>query len=101
LGAGLATTVRLKLHESRHMRATLKTLAPRNRPRSDRRVPRKPPVRTQTTQLNIRMTDRQRERLEADAAKLVTGICGARVHLGPWLLGLGLADADKILGAKK
>jgi hypothetical protein len=64
-------------------------------------VPRKPPVRTQTTQLNIRLTDEQRNRLEAAAMKLVTGIPGARVHIGPWLLELGLAEADRILAAKK
>ena len=83
------------------MHARTKVLARRGRLRSDRRVPRKPPVRTQTSQINIRLTDEQRSRLEAATSKLVANIRGAKVNLGPWLLELGLAEADKILGQGK
>jgi hypothetical protein len=61
-------------------------------------MPRKPPTRTQTSQVNIRLTMEQRARLEAATAKLVEGVRGARVPLSRWLLELGLAEADRILG---
>jgi hypothetical protein len=58
-------------------------------------MPRKPPVRTQDKQIPVRCTTDQKERLERAAKKLVTGV---RVPLGPWLLALGLAEADRVLG---
>jgi hypothetical protein len=54
--------------------------------------------RSQTTQVNIRMTEEQRQRLDEARVKLVKG--GVKVPLGPWLLSLGLAEADRVLGKK-
>ena len=63
---------------------------------------RKPPVRTQTAQLNVRMTAAQLETLEAAVAKLQTekGQPGARFSLSKLLLDAGIAEAEKILGTK-
>jgi hypothetical protein len=54
--------------------------------------------RTQDVQVNVRMTKAQRDRLDAARAKLVTGV---KVPLGPWMLSLALAEADKVLGPAK
>jgi hypothetical protein len=64
-------------------------------------VPRKPPVRNQKTQLNIRLTEAELERLEAAASHLVAGIPGAKVAISRWMVELALAEADRLLGDKK
>jgi uncharacterized protein (DUF1778 family) len=64
-------------------------------------VPRKPPVRNQKTQLNIRLTESELERLEAAASHLVAGIPGAKVAVSRWMVEVALAEADKILATKK
>jgi hypothetical protein len=56
--------------------------------------------RNTDTQVNVRLTSAQRETLEKATAKLVAGVPGAKVPLGPWLLQLGLAEAKRILGGK-
>jgi hypothetical protein len=63
---------------------------------------RKPPVRTQTAQLNVRMTPEQLTTLEAAVAKLQTdkGQPGARFSLSKLVLDAGIAEAEKILGRK-
>jgi len=58
--------------------------------------------RSQDAQVNIRLTSDERELLERATAVLAAkaGPAG-RVPLGPWLKGLGLAEAKRILGEKK
>jgi hypothetical protein len=54
-----------------------------------------PKKRLQDTQVNVRMTAAQKARLERATE---TGLEGLRIPLGPWLLALGLREADTKLG---
>jgi hypothetical protein len=57
--------------------------------------------RLQTAQVNVRLTPDQLERLELAVEKLQTGAqMGARYSLSGLLVTAGLAEADKVLGAK-
>lgn len=71
-------------------------MATRNKPRLD--PPVTPQNRTQQVQVNIRMTQADKERLEAAIASIAPGV---RVPLAPWILSLALAEADRLLGKQK
>lgn len=62
---------------------------------------RKEPVRSTTSQLNIRLTEEQKTRLEKAVAKLVEGVPGGRVALSKWVLELALIEADRVLTGKR
>lgn len=57
--------------------------------------------RLRDAQVSVRMTSEERARLEEATSSLVHEIRCAKVGLGPWLLGAGLAEADRILGTKR
>jgi hypothetical protein len=57
-----------------------------------------PQNRTTDTACLVRMTSAQRARLEAAVGKLAEGRPGLKPVLARFLLELGLAEADRILG---
>ena len=59
---------------------------------------RAPQNRSTDTQVLVRMTDQQRKKLEAAVAKLAAGRPGLRPVVARFLLDVGLAEAEKILG---
>jgi hypothetical protein len=76
-------------------------LATRRRRRSNpASMPRKPPVRTQTQAITIRLTPDERQILDQALAKLSEKV-RARVPLSRWVLGCAMAEARKLLGTPK